>query len=168
MLSKVDPEPRQEIEVDPDPDPDPERGLKWIWIRPNAVDPGGYGSETLVSAFMFSSMSCNRQGHEEYLQSLTSPEPPGRRVAKPVINPNFRQPNNVHINPKFQKQQVGGEAVLFVVLRYFIPRQGYIFWPFPSPLGGGCLSQLKNREEFEGGLEQGREKGGKRRKKGKE
>ena len=37
MLSKVDLDPRQEIEVDPDPDT--ERGLKWIWIRPNAVDP---------------------------------------------------------------------------------------------------------------------------------
>ena len=32
--------------------------------------------------------------------------------------------------------------------------QGYIFWPF--------LSKLKNREEFEGGLEKGKEKGGKR------
>jgi len=37
MLSKVDPDPRKEIEVDPDLDP--ERGLKWIRIRPNAVDP---------------------------------------------------------------------------------------------------------------------------------
>ena len=34
-----DPDPRKEIEVDPDPDLDPERGLKWIRIRPNAVDP---------------------------------------------------------------------------------------------------------------------------------
>ena len=37
MLSQVnpdmDPDPRKEIEVDP------ERGLKWIRIRPNAVDP---------------------------------------------------------------------------------------------------------------------------------
>ena len=43
MLSEVDldPDPREEIEVDPDPDLDPERGLKWIRIRPNAVDPGG-------------------------------------------------------------------------------------------------------------------------------
>ena len=41
-----DPDPRKEIEVDPDLDP--ERGLKWIRIRPNAVDPGGSGSETLV------------------------------------------------------------------------------------------------------------------------
>ena len=41
-----DPDPRKEIEVDPDPDP--ERGLKWIRIRPNAVDPGGSGSETPV------------------------------------------------------------------------------------------------------------------------
>ena len=43
-----DPDPRKEIEVDPDPDP--ERGLKWIRIRPNAVDPGGSGSgsETLI------------------------------------------------------------------------------------------------------------------------
>ena len=30
-----DPDPSKEIEVDPDP----ERGLKWIRIRPNAVDP---------------------------------------------------------------------------------------------------------------------------------
>ena len=35
-----DPDPRKEMEVDPDP----ERGLKWIRIRPNAVDPGGSGS----------------------------------------------------------------------------------------------------------------------------
>ena len=43
-----DPDPRKEIEVDPDLDP--ERGLKWIRIRPNAVDPGGSGSgsETLI------------------------------------------------------------------------------------------------------------------------
>ena len=40
----MDPDPWKEIEVDPDP----ERGLKWIRIRPNAVDPGGSGSETLV------------------------------------------------------------------------------------------------------------------------
>ena len=32
--------------------------------------------------------------------------------------------------------------------------QGYIFWPFPPPLGvGDFLCKLKNREEFEGGLE---------------
>ena len=42
-------DPGKEIEVDP------ERGLKWIRIRirPNAVDPGGFGSgagsETLIS-----------------------------------------------------------------------------------------------------------------------
>ena len=42
-------------------------------------------------------------------------------------------------------------------------KQGYIFWPF-TPI----LSQLKNREEFEGGLEKRRGKGGKRRKKGRE
>ena len=41
----MDPDPRKEIEVDPDLDP--ERGLKWFRIRPNAVDPGGSGSETL-------------------------------------------------------------------------------------------------------------------------
>ena len=40
-----DPDPRKEIEVDPDPDLNPERGLKWIRIRPNAVDPGGSGIE---------------------------------------------------------------------------------------------------------------------------
>ena len=44
----MDPDPRKEIEVDPDP----ERGLKWIRIRPNAVDPGGSGSETLVKKMM--------------------------------------------------------------------------------------------------------------------
>ena len=46
----MDPDPRKEIEVDPDPDLDPKRGLKWIRIRPNAVDPGGSGSrsETLA------------------------------------------------------------------------------------------------------------------------
>ena len=39
----MDPDPRKEIEVDP------ERGLKWIRMRPTAVDPGGSGSgsETL-------------------------------------------------------------------------------------------------------------------------
>ena len=37
-----DPDPRKAIEVDPDLDP--ERGLKWIRIRPNAVDQGGSGS----------------------------------------------------------------------------------------------------------------------------
>ena len=35
--------------------------------------------------------------------------------------------------------------------------QGYIFWPF--------LSQLKNREEFEGGLEKSKGKRGKKKKK---
>ena len=50
MLSEVDPDPdpRKEIEVDPDP----ERGLKWIRIRPNVVDPGGSGSETLLQIFL--------------------------------------------------------------------------------------------------------------------
>ena len=43
-----DPDPRKEIKVDPDPDLDPEWGLNWIRIRPNAVDPGGSGSETLI------------------------------------------------------------------------------------------------------------------------
>ena len=45
--------------------------------------------------------------------------------------------------------------------------QGYIFWPFPPPPGGGWefLSKLKNREEFEGGLEKWKGKGEKRRKK---
>jgi len=51
MLSKVDPDPRKEIEVDPDLDP--ERGLKWIRIRPNAVDPGGSGSQTLIFVFQY-------------------------------------------------------------------------------------------------------------------
>ena len=39
-----DPHPGKEIKVDPDP----ERGLKWVRIRPNAVDPGESGSETLA------------------------------------------------------------------------------------------------------------------------
>ena len=34
-MLQVDPDPGKEIEVDPNP----ERGLKWIRIRPNAVDP---------------------------------------------------------------------------------------------------------------------------------
>ena len=42
--------------------------------------------------------------------------------------------------------------------------QGYIFWPFPPPPGGFFLSKLKNREEFEGGLEKRKGKGEKRRK----
>ena len=49
----MDPDPRKEIEVDPDLDP--ERGLKWIRIRPNAVDLGGSGSgsETLQVGYPF-------------------------------------------------------------------------------------------------------------------
>ena len=39
----MDPDPGKEIEVDPDPD----RALKWIRIRPIAVDPDGSGSATL-------------------------------------------------------------------------------------------------------------------------
>ena len=54
MLSKMDPDPRKEIEVDPDLDP--ERGLKLIRILPNAVDPGGSGSETLVQASVLSNL----------------------------------------------------------------------------------------------------------------
>ena len=49
-----DPDPRKEIEVDPDLDP--ERGLKWIRIRPNAVDLGGSGSgsETLdITVYLY-------------------------------------------------------------------------------------------------------------------
>ena len=46
-----DPVPRKEFEVDPDPTLDPERGSKWIRIRPNVVDPGGSGSETLLYMF---------------------------------------------------------------------------------------------------------------------
>ena len=43
--------------------------------------------------------------------------------------------------------------------------QGYIFLPFPPPGGEEeFLSKLKNREEFEGGLEKRKEKGEKRRK----
>ena len=51
----MDPDPRKEIEVDPDPDLDPERGLKWIRIRPNAVDPGVSGSETLPAGSIYCS-----------------------------------------------------------------------------------------------------------------
>ena len=49
-----DPDPGKEIEVDPDPDLDPERGLKWNQIRPNAVDPDGSGSETLLRRIFLS------------------------------------------------------------------------------------------------------------------
>ena len=45
MLSKVEPDQDLGKEIEVDPDLDPERGLKWIRIRPNAVDPGG--SKTL-------------------------------------------------------------------------------------------------------------------------
>ena len=49
-------------------------------------------------------------------------------------------------------------------------KQGYIFWPFPPlpPWRENFLSKLKNREEFEGGLEKRKAKGGKKKKKGKE
>ena len=59
-----DPDPRKEIEVDPDLDLDPERGLKWIRIRPNAVNPGGSGSgsETLVTTVDLASGSSNNYG----------------------------------------------------------------------------------------------------------
>ena len=49
----MDPDQRKEIEVDPDLDLDPEQGLKWIRIRPNAVDLGGSGSETLQVGYPF-------------------------------------------------------------------------------------------------------------------
>jgi len=53
--------------------------------------------------------------------------------------------------------------------RFLTQVQGYIFWPFPPPLGGEeFLSKLKNREEFGGGLEKRKGKGGKRRKQRKE
>ena len=43
------------MDPDPDLDLDPERGLKWIRIRPNAVDLGGSGSgsETLQVGYPF-------------------------------------------------------------------------------------------------------------------
>ena len=45
---------------------------------------------------------------------------------------------------------------------FLILPQGYIFWPFPPQRGGGILSKSKkNREEFEGGLEKRKGKGGK-------
>ena len=60
MLSQVDPDLGKEIEVDPDQDLDPERGFKWIRIRPNAVDPVGSGSETLlISIFNLESFSAH-------------------------------------------------------------------------------------------------------------
>ena len=51
-------------------------------------------------------------------------------------------------------------------IKALVQIQGYIFWPFPPPWGGGkFLSKMKNREEFEGGLHEKRKgKGGKRRK----
>ena len=53
-------------------------------------------------------------------------------------------------------------------IRYHFIIQGYIFWPFPRPLGVGgfFLSQLKKREEFEG-LEKRKKRGGGKKKKGK-
>ena len=40
-----------------------------------------------------------------------------------------------------------------------VREQGYIFWPFPPPLGGEqFLSKLKYREEFKGGLREKRKK----------
>ena len=41
-----------------------------------------------------------------------------------------------------------------------VREQGYIFWPFPPPLGGGeqFLPKLKYREEFEGGLRKRKKK----------
>ena len=45
-------------------------------------------------------------------------------------------------------------------------QQGYIYWPFPSPPGGEEFRpDLKNREEFDGGLQKKRKR--KKRKKGK-
>ena len=42
--------------------------------------------------------------------------------------------------------------------------QGYIFWPFPPPHRGKFFVHMINREEFEGGLEKRRGKGGKKKK----
>ena len=54
----MDLNPRKEIEVDPDP----ERVLKWIRIRPNAVDPGGSGSgsETLIQLLIQTFLNRNK------------------------------------------------------------------------------------------------------------
>ena len=54
----MDLDPRKEIEVDPDP----ERVLKWIRIRPNAVDPGGSGSgsETLIQLLIQTFLNRNK------------------------------------------------------------------------------------------------------------
>ena len=56
----MDLDPRKEIKVDPDLDP--ERGLKWIRIRPNAVDPGGSGSgsETLIQLLIQTFLNRNK------------------------------------------------------------------------------------------------------------
>ena len=52
----MDLDPRKEIEVDPDP----ERVLKWIRIRPNAVDPGGSGSGTLIQLLIQTFLNRNK------------------------------------------------------------------------------------------------------------
>ena len=68
----------------------------------------------------------------------------------------FRYFHFLHLTKCVTKDYLGG-------------KQGYIFWPFPPPLGGEILSKMKNREEFEGGLHEKRKgKGGKRRKKKRE
>ena len=63
MLFKVDPDPDPGKEIEVDPDPDPRRGSKWIRIRirirPNVVDPGGSGSETLITRQAF--FYCNNK-----------------------------------------------------------------------------------------------------------
>ena len=44
--------------------------------------------------------------------------------------------------------------IILLTVNHFSSYQGYIFWPFPPPWGvGNFFSKLKNREEFEGGLE---------------
>jgi len=42
---------------------------------------------------------------------------------------------------------------------FYSERQGYKFWPFPPPWGG-IIVYIENREEFEGGHEKRKGKGG--------
>ena len=54
-------------------------------------------------------------------------------------------------------------VVLFFLEKTLTYMQGYIFWPSP-PGGGEFLSKLKNREEFERGLEKKERKRGEKKK----
>ena len=59
-------------------------------------------------------------------------------------------------------QETLQSQITIIQMQYgYYSNQGYIFWPFPP----NFLSKLKNREEFEGGIEKKKGKLGKRRKK---